>query len=237
MRSSSVAHNPPATAKFTSAANLSWTPADRNRAIRLIFNRLYRRFGPQYWWPARTEFEVCVGAVLTQNATWTSVERAITRLRDRSLLNPAAIEELALPTLARLIRPAGCYRMKAKRLKAFVRWLKEHGGLAALRNRPTGRTRRELLKCYGIGPETADSILLYALKKPVFVVDTYTRRILSRHGIISGTEPYEEIQRLLAEAMPRSTRIFNEYHALLVRLGKTHCRFRPSCAGCPLQPN
>lgn len=175
--------------------------------------------------------------MLTQNAAWTGVERAIATLRDRRLLKPQAIERLSLSALAQLIRPAGCYRVKAERLKRFVRWLQDRGGLAALQRLPTIRLRRELLACHGIGYETADSILLYALKRPVFVVDAYTRRILSRHGIIKGDEPYAAVQRVFTAALPRSTRLYNEYHALLVRLAKTHCRFRPSCPGCPLQTN
>lgn len=205
------------------------------RTIRLIFDRLYRRFGPQHWWPARTDFEICVGAVLTQNAAWSGVELAIARLRQQGLLNLNGISQLKSSLLAQLIRPAGCYRVKAKRLKALVKWLQEHGGLAALRQLPTARLRRELLQCYGVGPETADSILLYALKRPVFVVDAYTRRILSRHGIIDGREPYETVQQLFVRALPRSTRVYNEYHALLVRLAKTCCRSQPRCIGCPLQ--
>jgi endonuclease-3 related protein len=199
-----------------------------------IFRRLYRRFGPQHWWPARTPFEVCVGAVLTQNAAWTGVERAITDLRRSRLLTLPSLRCLTPAALTPVIRPAGCHNVKAVRLLNLVRWLDRRGGIAGLKRHPTGRLRHDLLQVTGIGPETADSILLYALGRPVFVIDAYTRRILGRYGLINGDEPYDALQSLFHRSIPPDPRRFNEYHALLVRLGKEHCRPRPLCTGCPL---
>ncbi len=204
-----------------------------------IYRRLYRHFGPQHWWPAETPFEVCVGAILTQNTNWRNVERAIENLKTRDLLSPQALYELPEDLLAALIRPAGYFRVKARRLKAFVRWLVENygGGLENLSEKETEELRRELLSLPGIGPETADSILLYALERPVFVVDAYTRRILLRHGLVTEEADYHEIQELFMENMPLEVELFNEYHALLVACGKHFCRARKlRCeAPCPLR--
>jgi endonuclease-3 related protein len=207
-----------------------------------IFQRLYQTFGPQHWWPARTRLEIIIGAILTQNTAWQNVEKAITRLRKSGLLNLDRLYHLSPSQLASFIRPAGYYNIKARRLLALIKWLKKEGGISRLRTRSTPELRQQLLNCYGIGPETADSILLYAFNRPVFVIDAYTRRILSRYGIIQGNEPYEQLRNLienslapfLAGNLETTVRVYNEFHALLVKLAKTNCRTEPRCSGCPL---
>jgi endonuclease III related protein len=192
------------------------------------------------WWPARTRFEVIIGAILTQNTAWTNVERAIANLRRARLLTPAAIEQVSSARLARLVRPSGYFRQKAKKLKAFVRFLRErHGGsLAAMFRVPTAELRRQLLAVHGIGPETADSILLYAGNHPVFVVDAYTHRILGRHQITDGKPDYESVRSLMEANLPRDVNLYNEFHALIVNVGKNWCRkSRPRCEECPLLPH
>lgn len=184
-------------------------------------------------------FEVIVGAILTQSTSWSNVELAIAALRREKLLTPIALERIPLPRLSRLIRPSGYFRQKARKLKAFVHFLREQyqGSLDKLLATPTSELRAQLLAVYGIGPETADSILLYAGNHPVFVVDAYTRRILERHQLANGKHSYEEIQRLFQQNLPASAPLFNEYHALIVHTGKHLCRkHQPDCQQCPLQP-
>jgi endonuclease-3 related protein len=202
-----------------------------------LYQTLARTFGPQGWWPGRTRFEVIVGAILTQNTSWRNVARAIQRLREARLLTPARLAALPQPQLAAYIRPAGYYNIKADRLKRFLDFLQGRYGLSLRRMlaRQPSVLRRELLAVRGIGPETADSILLYAGGIPSFVVDAYTRRILGRHGLARPGARYDEIQRLFMQALPPDARLFNEYHALLVAVGKDFCRPRPRCAGCPLR--
>lgn len=202
-----------------------------------IYGRLFSAFGPQFWWPARTPFEVMVGAILTQNTNWGNVERAIANLRTENVLTPQRINVTTLLRLKRLIRSAGFYNQKARRLKSFSRFLIDRygGRVGKMRSDEFGKLRGELLALDGIGPETADSILLYALGKPAFVVDAYTRRVFSRHGFLSAKHGYEDWQKLFTDNLPRDTKVYNEYHALIVRLAKTHCRVRPDCAGCPLK--
>ncbi|MBP7275237.1 MAG: endonuclease III domain-containing protein [Kiritimatiellae bacterium] len=202
-----------------------------------VYDALHRRWGPQHWWPGDTPLEVAAGAILTQNTAWTNVERAIARLKSARALSAGRLAAMPSERLAELIRPAGYPRVKARRLQAFMRWLRERwgGSIVRWRGTPTARLREELLEVHGVGPETADSILLYAANRPVFVVDAYTRRVLTRHGWIRGKESYDEIARLFTGRLPRDTRLFNEYHALVVRLAKEHCRARPRCGGCPLQ--
>lgn len=207
-------------------------------ALRQYFESLYRAHGPQNWWPARSRFEVIVGAILTQNTSWTNVERAIIALRERKLLSLRGIEQVSEAALAELIRSSGYFRQKARKLKAFAHFLRDkHGGsLDRMFRVPTEVLRGQLLSVHGIGPETADSILLYAGAHPVFVVDAYTRRILQRHGVLGGREGYEEIRRLFERTLPADPEMFNEYHALIVHTGKHFCRTRePRCTGCPLQ--
>lgn len=211
----------------------------RNNALSLYYQTLFDHLGPQNWWPARTPFEVIVGAILTQNTSWTNVERAIANLRRERLLTPLALERVSFARLARLIRSSGYFRQKAKKLKAFVRFLRVEysGSLARMFQTPTPELREKLLAVYGIGPETADSILLYAGHKEVFVVDAYTKRIFSRHGFVPEGVPYEELRSKIEAALPRDVSRYNEFHALLVQVGKNWCRPRdPRCAECPLRP-
>jgi endonuclease III related protein len=207
-------------------------------ALPLYYQTLLDHLGPQNWWPARTPFEVIVGAILTQNTSWTNVERAIANLRREHLLTPHALGRVPTARLASLIRSSGYFRQKAKKLKAFVRFLRAEysGSLARMFRTPTLELREELLAVHGIGPETADSILLYAGHKKVFVVDAYTKRIFSRHGLVSENVPYEELRSLIEAALPRDVSRYNEFHALLVQVGKNWCRPRElRCADCPLQ--
>ena len=207
--------------------------------LQLYYDALFRAHGPQHWWPGRTRFEVIVGAILTQNTSWTNVERAIHNLRQQKLLSPAAMARISPARLARLIRSSGYFRQKARKLKAFVRFLADtyHGSLTKMFRTPTTILREQLLSVHGIGPETADSILLYAGKHPVFVVDAYTRRILERHHLAHGKESYDEIRSLFERSLPSNAVLFNEYHALIVHAGKHFCRARsPLCEACALQP-
>ena len=202
-----------------------------------LFYLLLKHFGPQNWWPARGPFEVMVGAILTQNTAWKNVERAIANLRGAGVLDPLALASLSLGSLEELIRPAGFFRVKAARLKALVDFVVEHygGRVEAMASEPGWYLRERLLSIHGVGEETADSILLYALEKPFFVVDAYTRRILSRQGLISGKESYGEIQAFFMDQLPGDVELFKEYHALLVELGKGYCKARvPLCHECPL---
>lgn len=202
------------------------------------YGALSDHLGPQNWWPARTPFEVIVGAILTQNTSWTNVERAIANLRSERLLTPLALERVSFARLARLIRSSGYFRQKTKKLKAFVRFLRTEfsGSLARMFETSTSELREQLLSVHGIGPETADSILLYAGKKDVFVVDSYTKRIFSRHGLASEKVSYEELRSTIEAALPRDVSRYNEFHALLVQVGKNWCRPRePRCAECPLR--
>jgi len=178
--------------------------------------------------------EVAVGAILTQNTAWSNVEKAIVSLKSRRLLSLAGLARLSPAELAPFIKSAGFYNIKALRLTSFIRWLCARGGVAGLRRIPTAELRAMLLGRGGIGPETADSILLYALDRPVFVVDAYTRRILSRYGLIKGDEPYEGIRQMFESSLKPDAQLYNEYHALLVRLAKANCRARPLCDSCPL---
>ena len=202
-----------------------------------LYTALERRFGPQEWWPAKTRFEVVVGAILAQNTAWANVERALAALKAHRLLTPARLGPLPARTLARLIRPSGTFRVKARRLRAFLAYLQKDyaGSLSRMSAAPVDSVRRELLAVPGIGPETADSILLYALGRPVFVVDAYTRRVLTRHRLLSAGVDYEKIRGFFERHLPSDPRLFNEYHALLVAVGKRYCRSRPRCEECPLR--
>ncbi len=202
-----------------------------------IYHKLFKTYGPRHWWPGETPFEVMVGAILTQNTSWRNVERAIQELKHRGVLNAKGMHQLRKSQLAPLIRSSGYYRIKAERLKAFVRFYFEeyNGDIEKMGEERLPVLRRKLLGVNGIGPETADSIILYGLNKPIFVVDAYTKRILSRHGMISGSLSYEEIQRLFMKHLPPNKKLFNEYHALLVHLGKTLCKKVPRCDVCPLK--
>lgn len=204
--------------------------------FRSIYRKLLAAWGPQHWWPARNALEMIVGAILTQNTAWGNVEKAIARLHRAGALRARRLHEAPLSKLAAWIRPAGYYRVKAARLRAFTTMLqRRHGGrLSRLFRRDTAALREELLAVNGIGPETADSILLYAARRPVFVVDAYTRRCLERHGWIRVGAAYDEIAACFTDCLPRDVALYNEFHALVVRLGKTFCRTQPRCAACPL---
>ena len=202
-----------------------------------LYAALYAHFGPQHWWPGTSRFEVAVGAVLTQHTAWTGVERAIVNLRAAGRLEPGRLAALPLARLGRLIRPAGTWRLKARRLRALTRFLlaRSGGRLERLERAPLHSLRAQLLGIPGIGPETADSILLYAVGRPVFVADAYTRRVLARHRLIRPGMGYEELRAWLEARLPSDPRFFNEYHALLVAVGKRYCRSVPRCAECPLR--
>lgn len=202
-----------------------------------IYRKLYKAYGPRDWWPAETSFEVMVGAILTQNTSWRNVEKAIQKLKGKGVLNPEGIHDLKKSQLASLIKSSGYYRIKTDRVKAFVNFLFEEfdGDLKRMGRERLGELREKLLGVKGIGPETADSILLYGLKKSIFVVDAYTKRILSRHKMILENTAYEEVQKLFMEHLPLDEKLFNEYHALLVHLGKTVCKKIPRCDICPLR--
>src|SRR5713226_9912275 len=213
------------------------TPTAPPTDLRTYYDALFAAHGPQYWWPGRSAFEVVVGAILTQNTSWTNVELAIRNLRRKKLLTPRAMETVSLARLARLVRSSGYFRQKAKKLKCFVRFLRsEYGGsLTRMFRTPTAALREKLLSVHGIGPETADSILLYAGKHPVFVVDAYTRRILERHQLADPQHSYEYVRLFFERSLPPDVPLYNEFHALIVQTGKDYCRARnPRCDQCPL---
>ncbi len=202
-----------------------------------MYRTLNRTFGPLHWWPGDTPFEVAVGAILTQNTNWANVEKAIGRIKARGAMEPFALFGLDNGDLEELVRPSGFYRVKAKRLKAFLSTLCEDfgGDLAAMLSGDLLESRRRLLAISGIGEETADSILLYAGGRPLFVVDAYTRRILERHGILGGRPSYGDVQRLFMDVLPADAGLYNQYHALIVETGKRFCRKKPHCGQCPLR--
>lgn len=201
-----------------------------------IFRILLRRYGPLHWWPAETPFEVCVGAILTQNTNWGNVEKAIANLKKEGLLSAEALRDVPVERLAEVIRPAGFFNVKSARLKDFVAWLfmRHDGRLERMFSGDWQDLRKELLNVRGIGRETCDSILLYAGNKPSFVVDAYTKRLFSHLGVIPEKADYEEIRALFMENLPENVEMFNEYHALIVQHCKEHCRKKPLCPGCDL---
>ena len=203
---------------------------------RHVYTTLDTAYGPQGWWPAQTPFEVMVGAVLTQNTAWTNVERALERLTERIELTAEAILALDEIELADALRPSGYFNIKARRLRAFCAGFIAGGGLAGLAAMETQGLRRHLLAIPGVGPETADDMLLYAFERPVFVVDAYTRRVFSRLGLLHGGEGYETIRAAFEQALGPDVPLFNAYHALIVRHGKDCCRTRPRCDACCLRP-
>lgn len=207
------------------------------RALLNIYRALHQRYGPRHWWPADTPFEVILGAILTQNASWKNVEKAVQNLKRGGLLTPFAISAIPKVKLARLIRPAGYFNVKAKRVKNFLVYLKKHWGLSLgkMFRTPLHELRLQLLGVNGIGEETADSILLYAGGKPTFVVDAYTRRVLTRHRYLTGSETYGEIQSIFTRLLPRRVSLYNDFHAQLVEVGKDYCRPSPRCESCPLK--
>ncbi len=202
-----------------------------------IYERLVHRSGPAGWWPGRTPFEICLGAILTQNTAWTNAERALEVLRARKMLSFAALRRLRATELAPLIRSSGYYNVKARRVVAFLDFLeREYGGrVRAMSREDPLLLRRKLLSVDGIGRETADCIVLYAAGLPIFVVDAYTRRLFTRLGLIRGTETYDEIRAFFEDRLPRDAALFNDYHAQIVLMGKEICRAVPRCEQCPLQ--
>lgn len=204
--------------------------------LEAFHGHMYAHFGRTHWWPGDTPFEVAVGAILTQNTAWTNVEKAIVNLKREKLLSPRKMLQCAPARLEAALRPAGYFRIKARRLKNFCRFLVEdHGGsIERLARQPLAALREELLAVNGIGPETADDILLYACEKPVFVVDAYTRRIFSRHGLVAPDIAYEELRAFFEQNLEPD--LFKEYHGLIVWTGKDFCRRKPQCEGCPLAP-
>jgi len=211
------------------------TPALDADKLGSVFRALLAAHGPQHWWPGETAFEVMVGAILTQNTAWTNVETGLERLTGRVPLDAQAILALAPEELAECLRPVGYFNVKARRLRAFCRAFLEAGGLEALAALDTADLRRRLLRIHGVGPETADDMLLYAFGRPVFVVDAYTRRIFVRLGVLGGSEGYETIRHGFETALGPDVPLFNEYHALIVRHGKDVCRTRPRCGACCLR--
>jgi len=210
------------------------------KALHSIYNKLYSYFGAQYWWPADSPFEVIIGAILTQNTNWQNVEKAINNLKKQRLLNPDKLYRLSQRRLASLIVPAGYYNIKAKRLKNFLDFFMKtfRGSLKKMSLLDMQSLRGQLLSVNGIGQETADSILLYAFKKPIFVIDAYTRRILIRQRLIKEESGYAEIQNLIMQNLKADVKLFNEYHALLVKLAKEVClKNKPKCDICPLYKN
>jgi endonuclease-3 related protein len=208
----------------------------KSKRIRGFYDALYRCFGAQGWWPADTGLECILGTILTQNTAWKNVEKALENLKKIGLISIGKLALISTEALAELIRPSGYFNQKAVKVKNFIRFLTEDydGDLQKMFEEDTEKLREKLLSIRGIGPETADSIILYAGKKPIFVVDAYTRRILSRHALMPEDATYGEIQEIFMDSLDTDAKLFNEYHALLVKLGKEHCKKSPICEGCPL---
>jgi len=207
------------------------------KVLETIYASLYKAFGQQHWWPGDTPLEIAVGAILTQNTSWTNVEKAIQNLKREKMLSAQALHAIDPESLAARIRPAGYFNIKARRLKNFIGFLmaEYRGSMKRMAREDLQVIRYKLLSVNGIGQETADSIILYALERPVFVIDAYTKRIFSRHDILNRDLPYETFQHLFHTGIRNEVQLFNEYHALLVRLAKEFCRTAPCCSGCPLE--
>jgi endonuclease III related protein len=207
------------------------------RELMRLYDRMYRHTGDLHWWPGETPIEIAVGAILTQNTAWSNVEKAIARLKTARALSVRALGKMAHTRLGKLIRSAGYFNVKALRLKNFIAFVEtRHGGsLDAMLRQPADVLRAELLSINGIGPETADSIVLYAAEKPIFVIDAYTKRILSRHGVMPMGNSYDEFQALFARLLPPDAPLYNQYHAMFVRIGNRFCRATARCALCPLK--
>ena len=208
-----------------------------NSRLREIYDALREEFGHRSWWPGDGPFEVMVGAILTQNTNWDNVETAIDNLKERDVLNPPAILNVEQEDLQDLVRPAGYYRQKAARVKRLSQWLMDNcdGAVELLQKWPRDELRKELVSIRGVGPETADSIMLYALDKPVFVVDTYTLRVTTRHGLIERNCTYYDLQNLFQDHLPEDLDLYRDFHAQLVEVGKRYCRPTPKCQNCPVR--
>ena len=210
---------------------------NKSKVLAEIYDSLFKSFGEQYWWPGDTDFEVVIGAILTQNTNWTNVEKAIENLKAAKVFTPKKLYEINIEKLAELIKPSGYFNVKAKRLKHFIEWLfsNYNGSLSKLFKQDYTILREELLSINGIGRETADSIILYAAEKPTFVVDAYTKRVLVRHGLITEDYDYEAIKAVFEDNLPRNVSHYNEYHALIVMVGKYYCKPKMQCEECPLE--
>ncbi len=229
-------------------------------SVQLVYDKLFNAFGPQGWWPVtptgeskprhhapragnarereKARFEVMLGAILTQNTAWNNVEKALEKIHANKLCSPKALSKAPLSLVKKCVRSSGYYNQKAKRVKNLALYVQREydGDLKKMFSKPACELREELLAINGVGPETADSIVLYAAEKPVFVVDAYTRRVFTRLGFLKGSESYGEIQSLFEESLPRDAKLFNEYHALIVELGKRIClKNKPLCSECPLR--
>jgi len=207
----------------------------KQQQLMVVYQRLYEAYGDQSWWPADSSFEVMVGAVLTQNTAWTNVEKAISNLKHADSLTLESLLALSDETLAQLIRPSGYFNIKAKRLKNLCLWLAENGGESKLAAVDTGTLRSSLLQVNGVGPETADDILLYAFARPVFVIDTYTRRLFSKLCLIQGSEPYEDLRQIFEVELEADACLFNQYHALIVRHAREKCQQMAECRHCGVE--
>jgi len=207
------------------------------QALSVIYNKLNSHFGDLHWWPAETDFEVIVGAILTQNTAWQNVERAIENLKTVHLLEPQLLYEVDCRILEELIRPSGYFRIKTSRIKNFLCFLYDHytWNLGKMFQENLWQLREKMLGITGIGKETADSILLYAGRKPVFVIDAYTKRIFHRHGMVASNTSYDELQKFFMSRLPEEVPLYNQYHALIVTTGKKYCRAVPHCEECPLR--
>jgi endonuclease-3 related protein len=208
-----------------------------NPPLLKVYKALHKRWGDQHWWPAKTRLEMMFGAILTQNTSWINVEKAIVNLRKANALRLETLEKTPRKQVAEWIRPAGYFNQKAGYIKGMVETIRERfdGSLNKLFALESPALRKELLSWKGVGPETADSILLYAANRPVFVVDAYTRRVCLRHGWIDEKASYNDIAKLFTDNLPEDAQLFNEYHALIVKVCKEHCNTKPRCEGCPLE--
>ena len=222
--------------------SLKLIPCQKKRKLKAsqlvrIYTALRKTFGHQKWWPGDTPFEVMIGAILTQNTAWINVEKAISNLKKAGKLSFETLRRIPGKKLSQLIRPAGYFNVKADRLKCFMNFLDREcrGDLSKLKRKTMPVLREKLLAVKGVGPETADSILLYALNKTSFVIDAYTQRIFSRHGLVKGHETYERWREIFMRALPENRDLYNDFHAQIVRTGKDHCRKVPRCEKCPLR--
>jgi endonuclease-3 related protein len=212
-------------------------PSNKRKILDYIFRKLYRYYGPQHWWPGEDDFEIIVGAILAQNTNWRNVESAIYNMKNEHCLSLEALKDRDEELIKKMIRPVGFFNIKSERLKRFIDYMVERfgGDIALMKKKDTKYLREEMLKIKGIGPETCDSILLYALEKPVFVVDAYTRRIFSRHNIVSERDKYDNIRLMFERNLKKDAGLFNEYHALIVKLAKDKCKKKnPDCKTCPI---
>ncbi|MDQ6951701.1 MAG: endonuclease III domain-containing protein [Mariprofundales bacterium] len=202
--------------------------------MKVLFNQLLAAYGSRHWWPAESPFEMMVGAILTQNTSWTNVERAIAALKSQQWLDAEALINAPLTLLEQAVRPAGYFRQKSARLQIFSRFFLDQGGVEGMRQLPLTTMRTRLLAVHGVGPETADSILLYALEQPIFIIDTYTKRLMQRLEMINPPITYHGLQNHFHHALSPNTGLFQEFHALIIEHGKRHCAAKPKCDGCPL---